>query len=88
MLATSIWLPLIYQYSVGGAIFFVGLVVAIRRKAVRWGPIPLVGRRDDRFWIVITLLGLVAYFSVHLAGYLAALYILPAQVSCPMVPFQ
>ncbi len=71
LIAVSIWAPLAYQYSVGGLLFGLGLVVALRSGACD------LRRRADRFWLVVVLLGLAAYFAVHLAIYLLAIHWIP-----------
>ncbi len=68
---SSIWAPFIYQYTVGGLVFALGIFTIIKSRAVD------LSRRSERRWLTILIVGLVAYFSVHLGIYLAAIYILP-----------
>ena len=71
-LAVSIWAPLIYQYAVGGALFLVGLLVAI------FGGACDLRRRGDRLWLLVSVLGLGTFFAGHLTLYLLAVYVSPA----------
>jgi hypothetical protein len=70
--STSIWLPLIYQYAVGGAVFVAGLVISFRAGAID------LRLRSDRFWLGATIGGLVVLFGVHLGWLLAAMFLWPA----------
>lgn len=72
---SSIWSPFIYQYTVGGLFFVLGIVTVLKARAVD------LKRASERRWLVIVLLGLVFYFSIHLGIYLAALYIHPVAAS-------
>ena len=72
----SIWAPLIYQYSVGGTLFLACLGLTLRAKACD------ISRRADRFWLFVALAGMTAYFGVHLAVYLLAIYAVPPGVRC------
>ena len=69
--AISIWAPLIYQYTVGGLLFVVGLIVVIRSRACD------LNRRVDRFWFAVLLIGMGLYLAVHLTAYLLAIDVLP-----------
>ncbi len=69
--AVSIWMPLIYQYGVGGVVFLIGLTLVLRSQACD------IRRRSDRFWLFVVVGGMALYFGVHLAVYLLALYVLP-----------
>ena len=68
----SIWAPLIYQYSVGGALFLVGLLFAVLGGACD------LQRRGDRRWLIISVVGLATFFAGHLTLYLLAVYVSPA----------
>jgi len=65
------WYPYLYQYAVGLAIFVLGLLVIIRARSC------VLSRRDDRFWFGVLIFGFLWYAGIHLAWYLAALYVLP-----------
>jgi hypothetical protein len=67
----SIWAPLFYQYLVGGVLFALSLVVALRSRACD------LRRRADRFWLTVVLVGMGAYLGVHLLVYLLAVYAVP-----------
>lgn len=66
--SVSIWAPLVYQYSIGGLLFLVSLVVVVRSRACD------LRRTSDRFWLVVLLAGMAAYFAAHLSVYLLAIY--------------
>lgn len=68
----SIWLPYLYQYGLGAVIFVIGLVLALRSGATR------LTRPEDRLWVAVLIGGFVWYAGIHLAWYLAAIYIMPA----------
>lgn len=68
------WVPYIYQYGVGGLFFVIGLVVILRSGACR------LSRRQDRFWFGVLVFGMCWYAGLHLAWYLAAIYILPTSM--------
>ncbi|MFQ5747928.1 MAG: hypothetical protein ACE5H3_00555 [Planctomycetota bacterium] len=61
-------LPFLYLYGVGGALFFAGLGLAIRSRALQ------PRRREDRRWLRILLFGFFWYALLHGLTILAALY--------------
>lgn len=67
----SIWAPLIYQYSVGGLLFMFSLWMIFRWRACD------LRRRADRYWLAVLLVGMAAYFGVHLGVYLLAILVNP-----------
>ena len=67
----SIWAPLIYQYAVGGALFLFSL------WAIFWWRACELSRRADRYWLMVLLVGMFAYFGVHLGVYLLAILVNP-----------
>ncbi|MCH7720024.1 MAG: hypothetical protein IH988_03415 [Planctomycetes bacterium] len=70
---SSIWAPFIYQYTVGGLFFALGIYTVLKSRAVD------LSRRSERRWLTILFVGLVLYFCAHLGIYLAAIYILPVE---------
>jgi len=69
--AVSIWVPLIYQYTVGGLLFAIGILLAVRHRACD------LRRSIDRFWLAVLFAGIGLYFAVHLTVYLLAIFVLP-----------
>ncbi len=69
--AVSIWAPLIYQYTVGGLLFVIGITLSLRSRACD------LKRATDRFWLAVLFVGLGLYFAVHLTVYLLAIFVLP-----------
>ena len=65
---------MIYQYTVGGLAFALGIYIILKSRAVD------LSRRSERRWLAILFIGLGLYFSVHMGIYLAAIYILPVDV--------
>ena len=65
------WAPLIYQYSLGGALFLFSLTLILKYRACD------LRRAADRYWLAVVLIGLSAYFGLHLALYLIALFVPP-----------
>lgn len=66
-----IWWPYLYQYGVGVVVFGLGLLLILRTGAC------VPARREDRFWLGVLIGGFLWYAGIHLAWYLAALYVLP-----------
>lgn len=62
---------MIYQYSVGGLVFALGIYIVLKFRAVD------LSRSSERRWLILLFVGLGLYFSVHMGIYLAAIYILP-----------
>lgn len=56
---TSVWLPYLYQYLVGGGLFLLAIVVAIRK-----GALDLQSLADRRL-LRMLLLGLTLYALLH-----------------------
>ena len=67
----SIWAPLIYQYTVGGLLFVLGITLSLRSRACD------LKRANDRFWLAVLFVGIGVYFAVHLTVYLLAIFVLP-----------
>jgi hypothetical protein len=65
------WWPYLYQYGVGAVVFITGVLIIIKSGSC------VLSRRQDRLWFGILIAGFVWYAGIHLAWYLAALYILP-----------
>lgn len=62
----SIWLPLIYQYSIGGIVFTTAIIIAIRK-----GALSLKLRKDKR--ILFQLIGgFILYITIHIILTLAS----------------
>jgi ABC-type Mn2+/Zn2+ transport system permease subunit len=57
----SIWLPWIYQYAVGGVIFVISLVIALRTGALR------LDRSIDRRLLIALVTGLLVFMAGHAA---------------------
>ena len=55
----SNWLPWVYQYAVGGVIFVVSLVIALRTGALR------LDRSIDRRLLIVLVIGLLAFMAGH-----------------------
>jgi hypothetical protein len=70
-LAPEYWAPYIYQYTAGAVIFLAGLYLIIRHRAC------VLSRRQDRLWFAVLLAGFLWYAGIHLAWYLAAVFVLP-----------
>lgn len=66
------WWPYLYQYGVGLVVFLIGLWLILKYRACD------LSRRNDRFWFGVLIFGFLWYAGIHLAWYLAALYVLPA----------
>lgn len=64
---TETWLPYIYLYGVGGLIFFSGLRIITRHRALN------LQFRKHRYWFWILLGGFIWYAFLHAAVILAAL---------------
>lgn len=62
-----VWLPYLYLYGVGGLFFIVGLVLVLKYRSLN------LGRRRDRVWLVVLLVGFVWYAFIHATVILAAL---------------
>jgi hypothetical protein len=62
-----LWLPYIYLYAVGGALFLGGLFLVLRSGALD------MKRRGHRRWLGVLVFGLLWYMGLHLAGHLAAI---------------
>ncbi len=56
----SIWMPLIYQYTVGGIVFFGAIILALRVKAIS------LSNKGDRATVGLLVLGFILFFSFHL----------------------
>tara|TARA_B100000686_G_scaffold40992_1_gene42364 strand:+ start:55816 stop:56211 length:396 start_codon:yes stop_codon:yes gene_type:complete len=61
------WLPYIYLYSVGGFIFFTGMVIVLRSGSLK------KQNPKHRFWYHILIFGFFYYLFIHGAGIQAAL---------------
>ena len=61
------WLPYIYLYSVGGFIFFTGMVIVLRSGSLK------KQNPKHRFWYHILIFGFFYYLCIHGAGIQAAL---------------
>lgn len=55
----SPWLPLIYQYLVGGFFLFGGIYIALRSGGVS------LACREDRSTIIILIVGYFSYLAIH-----------------------
>ncbi|KAA3604284.1 MAG: hypothetical protein DWQ01_22665 [Planctomycetota bacterium] len=64
---TRVWLPYLYLYGVGGVLFLIGLVMAVRSPGFQ------AKRRSDRRWFRLLIFGFVWYAAIHGLGILAAL---------------
>ena len=53
------WLPLIYQFLIGGIIFFIGIVIPWRQRDYSWN------KREDRLTLVYMILGLFLYLTLQ-----------------------
>lgn len=62
-----LWLPYIYLYAVGGALFLGGLFLVLKSGALD------MKRRGHRRWLGVLVFGLLWYMGLHLAGHLAAI---------------
>jgi hypothetical protein len=62
------WWPYLYQYSVGGIVFLVGLFLILRSGSCT------LSRRQDRFWFGVLIFGFLWYAGLHFAWYMAGLY--------------
>ncbi len=56
----SPWIPILYQYLMGGFIFTSGVVLILYRKSC------VPGRGNDTLWLGMLVAGLACYFTVHL----------------------
>ena len=65
------WWPYLYQYGVGLVVFLIGVTLILKYRACDFS------RRNDRFWFGVLIFGFIWYAGIHLAWYLAALYVLP-----------
>jgi hypothetical protein len=65
------WWPFLYQYGVGLIIFLIGLAMILGYRSC------VLTRKHDRFWFGVLIFGFLWYVSIHLAWYLAAIYIMP-----------
>ncbi len=75
--AVSIWAPLIYQYTIGGLLFALGIALSLRYRACD------LRRPTDRYWLAVLFAGLGVYFAVHLTVYLLAIFVLPNAPGAP-----
>ncbi len=66
------WWPYLYQYGVGLIIFGIGLWVILHYRSCN------LKRKQDRFWFGVLIFGFLWYAGIHLAWYLAAIYVMPA----------
>ena len=55
----TIWLPLLYQFLIGGIIFFIGIVIPWRQRDYSWK------KREDRLTLVYMILGFFLYFILQ-----------------------
>ncbi len=55
----SPWFPFVYQYAIGGVIFFAAIIIAIRKKALR-----LSYKRDKNILIQL-IAGFIFYAAIH-----------------------
>lgn len=55
----SYWLPLIYQFAVGGVIFAIGLLVPWRKGDYIWR------RKEDRLTLVSMVFTVLLYFILQ-----------------------
>jgi len=53
------WLPLIYQFLIGGIIFFIGIVIPWRKGDYSWN------KREDRLTLVYMILGFFLYLTLQ-----------------------
>ena len=53
------WLPLIYQFTVGGIIFAIGLLIPWRKGDYIWR------RREDRLTLVAMISAFILYFGLQ-----------------------
>ncbi len=69
------WLPYLYQYAVGGIIFFLGFWLIWKSGAANRQ------RRSDRFWLYALLFGFVWFMALHGGSSIAALNSGPVDAS-------
>jgi hypothetical protein len=62
------WLPFIYLYSIGGIIFFVGLYILIKSKALN------LQKKQHRYWLKVLLVGFFFFLILHSFLIISALY--------------
>jgi hypothetical protein len=55
----SYWLPLIYQFAVGGFIFAIGFLIPWRRGDYIWR------RKEDRFTLLAMVFTVLVYFILQ-----------------------
>ncbi len=55
----SPWLPLIYQYSVGGAVFVFAIVIAVRTKAMD------LSLKKDKETLWVLVIGFLLFLTLH-----------------------
>ena len=53
------WIPWLYQYGVGGLIFFATITLAIRSRALR------LADRADRRLLAVLLAGFFMFLAIH-----------------------
>lgn len=53
------WFPLIYQFLIGGIIFFIGIVIPWRQRDYSWN------KREDRLTLVYMILGFFLYLTLQ-----------------------
>jgi len=55
----SPWIPMIYQYGIGGAVFFAGIIIALRKKMLT------AAHHSDRGMLIQLIAGFLFYFLLH-----------------------
>jgi len=69
------WLPYIYLYAVGGALFTIGIIITIKSGSLD------LKRAHHRVWLIILIFGLIWFMVMHALWNLAALEILTLATS-------
>ena len=62
-----IWIPVLYQYLVGGVVFALGLWLILAKRSC------VPGRGDDRIWLAMLIIGFFVYMGMHLGWTVLAL---------------
>ena len=54
------WIPVLYQYLVGGVVFTLGIWLILAKGSC------VPGRGDDRLWLGMLIIGFFVYLGMHL----------------------
>ncbi len=55
----SPWFPLLYQYTVGGAVFVLAIVIAVKTKALK------LSLKKDKGTLWVLVIGFLLFLTLH-----------------------